>query len=105
MFLAGSEGQSTRYYSEQTAREIDQEVKRIVDEQLDRSRSILESRRPALDAIANTLIEHEVIDGAKLRQIIEQAHPSPRLVPGTDLDRKTITPPAKPQGDTEALEG
>jgi cell division protease FtsH len=105
MFLTGSEGQSTRYYSEQTAREIDQEVKRIVDEQLDRTRSILESRRPALDAIASTLIEHEVIDGARLREIIEQANPSPRLVPGTDLERKATTPPAKPKSDSEAAEG
>ncbi|QDU54124.1 ATP-dependent zinc metalloprotease FtsH [Aeoliella mucimassa] len=101
-FLAGSEGPAQRYYSEQTAREIDQEVKRIIDEQLDRTRGILESRRLALDAIANTLIEHEVIDGSTLQKVIEESHPSPRLVPGTDLERKpTPAPQPKPsEGDT-----
>ncbi|WP_341871470.1 ATP-dependent zinc metalloprotease FtsH [Aeoliella straminimaris] len=109
MFLAGSEGPATRYYSEQTAREIDQEVKRIIDEQLDRSRSILESRRSALDAVANSLIELEVIDGAQLREIIEQANPSPRIVPGTG-ERKPTTPssqspPANSTGEGETAEG
>jgi cell division protease FtsH len=106
MFLTGSEGPATRYYSEQTAREIDQEVKRIIDEQLDRTRGILESRRPALDAIASTLLELEVIDGAKLREIIEQANPSPRLVPGTSSERKPATPaPATPASEGEVAEG
>ena len=103
-FLAGSDMPAQRYYSEQTAREIDQEVKRIIDEQLDRTRGILESRRSALDAIANTLIEREVIDGSELQKVIEEANPSPRLVPGTDLDRKPATPPAKPT-EGEAADG
>lgn len=98
-FLGGEGGQGVRYYSEQTAREIDQEVKRIIDEQLDRTRSILESRRAALDAISQTLLEKEVIDGEELAEIIEQASPSPMLVPGTGSERKqakSANPPANP---------
>lgn len=98
-FLAGSEAPTSRYYSEQTAREIDQEVKRILDEQLDRTRSILETGRTALDAIASTLLEREVIDGSELRAIIDGADPSPRLVPGTSTERKPAkpaVPPTKP---------
>ena len=108
-FLTGSEGPATRYYSEQTAREIDQEVKRILDEQLDRTRGILEDGRAALDAIANSLIEREVIDGAELQEIIEQADPSPRIVPGTSTERKPNSnstgkalPPKSKPGDAEA---
>ena len=105
VFLGGDQSQSMRYYSEQTAREIDQEVKRIIDEQLDRTRSILEQRRAALDAIAQTLLEKEVIDGEELAEIIEQSSPSPQIVPGTD-DRKATPakPPAK-SSDSEAAEG
>ncbi len=108
MFLAGSEMPAPRYYSEQTAREIDQEVKRITDEQLDRTRSILESRRSALDAIANALIDREVIDGEELREIVEEANPSPRLVPGTDSERKSPspqTPSIKPADGSDTAEG
>lgn len=105
-FLAGSEGPSTRYYSEQTAREIDQEVKRIIDEQLDRTRSILESRRTALDAIANSLIQREVIDGSELQEIIDQSNSSPKIVPGTDQERKVSMPkPSSQSPENEAADG
>ena len=40
-------------HSEQTAREIDQEVKRIIDESMDKVRHILESRRAALVALSS----------------------------------------------------
>ena len=40
----------SQHHSEQTAREIDQEVKRIIDEGLQRTRHILEIRRAALEA-------------------------------------------------------
>jgi cell division protease FtsH len=73
-----------RGHSEQTAREIDQEIKHIVDESADRSRRILESRRTALVALAERLLEKEVIDTDELRATIEASSPSPVLVPGTD---------------------
>ena len=85
-FLGGDAMPTGRYYSEQTAREIDQEVKRIIEEQIERTRSILEARRAALEAIANELIVIEVIDGKLLGEIIEQASPSPKLVPGTSAE-------------------
>ncbi len=105
VFLGGDSTPSARYYSEQTAREIDQEVKRIIDEQLDRTRNILESRRTALDAIAKALIEFEVIDGSQLKEIIEKANPSPMLVPGTDTERKPVMKPVPPVGDAGVAEG
>ncbi len=105
MFLDGGAPQP-RFHSEQTAHEIDQEVKRILEEQLDRTRSILESRRVALDAIAKELIDKEVIDGERLGEIIEEASPSPQIVPGTGNERKpeAANPPAK-TNDGEAAGG
>ncbi len=93
-----------RFYSEQTAREIDQEVKRIIDEGIDRTRSILESRRAALEAIADKLLELEVIDGKQLKEIVEQASPSPMIVPGTDIEKKR--PAAKVESnDSDVADG
>jgi len=91
----GAMGESPRqrYHSEQTAREIDQEIKRILDESLVKVRQILETRYKALEATANRLIEKEVIDTAELKQIIEANSPNPVIVPGTDAARRV--PPAR----------
>jgi cell division protease FtsH len=72
-----------RSHSEQTAREIDQEIKRIIDGMIKKVRGILEVRREALVALANRLIEKETIDTAELAEIIAAASPGPLLAPGT----------------------
>jgi cell division protease FtsH len=58
-------------YSEQTAREIDCEVRRIIDEQYGRVRRLLEEKKTALQQGAKLLLEREVITGAELKTIME----------------------------------
>lgn len=88
-FLAGSmEPARERSHSEETAREIDEEVKRILDESIEKTRLILESRRDALEALARRLIEKEVIDAEELKSIIDALSRGPVIVPGTDAERK-----------------
>jgi len=88
-FLAtGGEMPRMQNHSEQTVREIDEEVKRIIDEGLERVRHILEKRRAALDATSRELMEQEVIDSEELSRIIEENSPSPLIVPGTEAERK-----------------
>ena len=83
-FLATGGGESFgRDYSEQTAREIDQEVKRLIDESASHARSILTERRTALEALANRLMEVEVVDGEALKEIVDATIDGPRVVPGT----------------------
>ncbi|MBS0165127.1 MAG: ATP-dependent zinc metalloprotease FtsH [Nitrospira sp.] len=60
-------------YSEETAREIDCEVRRIVDEQYGRVRQLLEDKKAMLQQGAALLLEREVITGAELRAIMENA--------------------------------
>jgi cell division protease FtsH len=55
--------------SEQTAREIDLEVRRIVEDSQLRARAILEARRDKLEQIAERLIEQETIDADELNEI------------------------------------
>jgi cell division protease FtsH len=62
-------------YSEQTAREIDLEVRRIVDDALQSVRELLQSRRGALDALAQRLVDKEVIDGGELRALLTEHTP------------------------------
>ncbi|MEN6457685.1 MAG: ATP-dependent zinc metalloprotease FtsH [Thermoguttaceae bacterium] len=83
-FLAGTDDfPRERTHSEETSREIDQEIARILGEALEGVRGILQSRRPALVALAERLIEKEVIDNEELKQLIEANSPSARIVPGT----------------------
>jgi cell division protease FtsH len=82
-FLAGSAFGEARKYSEETAREIDIEVRRILEDATGEVRAILCERRDALEALAQQLIEKEVIDGNELRALLEEHHPGPKLVPAS----------------------
>ncbi len=86
-----------RFHSDETARQIDEEIKRILDDSLDKVRHILETRKAALETLAKTLMEKEVIDAEELKQIIEASSPSPVIVPGT-----TVMPRRPAAGKTES---
>ena len=89
---AGADLPTARTHSEQTAREIDQEVRRIIDTAMESVRRILEGRRVALEAVAGRLMEIEVIGGEELKAIVEASTGSPQLVPGTTTERRTVRP-------------
>jgi cell division protease FtsH len=57
--------------SEDTARHIEEEIHRIIFEQHDRARQLIESHRAALDKIAAALLEHETIEGKHVLEILE----------------------------------
>jgi cell division protease FtsH len=83
-FLPGAGNEQAHDYSERTAREIDLEVRKIIKEATEAVREILQVRRDALEAIAQRLIEKEVLDGSELRQLLEQYSFGPRLLPGSE---------------------
>jgi cell division protease FtsH len=92
-FLAGGGEDRLHSHSEETAREIDREVKRIIDEALEKVRAILQTRRAALVALAERLMDVESIQADELQSIVEQHSPGPRVVPGTEVCQKRTTPP------------
>lgn len=67
----GREISRSQNYSEETARKIDAEISRIVTEQYNRAREIISARRPALDKIAEALLEHETIEGKHVLEILQ----------------------------------
>jgi cell division protease FtsH len=69
----GDDLMSSREYSDETARVIDEEIERILREQEDRCRDTLRHYRPGLDAVARALLEQETIDGAEVRRLVEEA--------------------------------
>jgi cell division protease FtsH len=83
VFLPGPGNEESSTYSEQTAREIDLEVGKIIEAATEEVRNVLKARRSALEAVAQRLMEKEVIDGDELREILLEKDPGPKLVPGS----------------------
>ena len=79
----GSDASHTRLHSEATAEQIDEEVRRVLDDALTQTRDILLARREALEAITQRLLEVESIEGDELSRIIDQHSTGPLVVPGT----------------------
>ncbi|MBW8271225.1 ATP-dependent zinc metalloprotease FtsH [Caldovatus aquaticus] len=60
----------TKHVSEETARQIDAEIRRIIDEAYQRARKILSENIDELHLLAKGLLEHETLTGEEIRQVI-----------------------------------
>jgi cell division protease FtsH len=58
-------------YSEETARQIDQEVRRIIEEQHVRARQVVGQNRDKLDRLAQALLERETLDAEEIEAAID----------------------------------
>jgi cell division protease FtsH len=61
-----------REYSDDTAKMIDGEIARILREQEDRARDILQKHRRGLDLVATKLLEEETMDGQAVVRLVQQ---------------------------------
>jgi len=64
---------SKRDFSDQVALEIDKEVKKLVMDAYDRTKRILTEHLHSLRALAEALLEKEVLDGIEIDQILQQS--------------------------------
>ncbi|GER92497.1 cell division protein FtsH [hot springs metagenome] len=60
-------------YSEKTAEEIDDEIKKIVTSAYERAKKILKDNYDLLDALAHALLERETMEGHDIDKLIEEA--------------------------------
>ena len=67
----GKDFTSKQAYSEETANEIDEEVKAIVEEGYDAALSILEEHKTQLTAVAEGLLEIETLDGEQFIDLFD----------------------------------
>jgi cell division protease FtsH len=67
----GREITRNQAYSEETARRIDAEVFRIVDEQYRRAKEVIIAHRATLDKIAAALLEHETLEGRHVLELLQ----------------------------------
>jgi cell division protease FtsH len=61
-------------YSEETSREIDCEVREIIDAEFERARAVLRRQEPTLRKAAQVLLSKEIISGDELKAILAESH-------------------------------
>jgi cell division protease FtsH len=77
----GRELSQHRDFSEETAREIDSEVRRLVNTGYERAKNIILENRDAMVRIALALLEREVLDANELKLILEGKQLPARVIP------------------------
>jgi cell division protease FtsH len=90
----GRELAQHRDFSEETAREIDSEVRRLVNTGYEKAKNIILENREALVRIALALLEREVLDANELKLILEGKQLPARVVPqkGDDGVQQVLKP-------------
>jgi cell division protease FtsH len=81
MVFLGRDISEERDYSERTAQEIDDEVRRIIDEAHARCRAVLGEHRDKLAELAELLVESETVEGDDLLRVLGPTEGRP--LPGT----------------------
>ncbi|MGO8928492.1 MAG: ATP-dependent zinc metalloprotease FtsH [Limisphaerales bacterium] len=74
-YLPGQPLQLQRDCSEQTAREIDEEVKRLLDESYAEAKEVLTAHRADLQRVVAELLKRETLDGETLYKLIDKEMP------------------------------
>ncbi len=99
----GREITQHRDYSEDTAIQIDKEVKRIVNGGYENAKRLLSNNRDTLERIAQALLEREVIDANEVKMLMEgkplpekPRTPPPQAPPAPSTDPKVVRPELRP---------
>jgi cell division protease FtsH len=87
-FLPWAGGGEARNFSEETARAIDAEVRKVIDREHARARAVLRTRAGVLRSIASELLLRETLQRAELEALarpsatVPSGHPTPHIVVG-----------------------
>ncbi len=77
VFLGRSAASHSKAHSGETAKVIDEEIRRIIDECYSRAKRILEEHRVQLELMKDALLEYETIDADQISDIMEGRKPRP----------------------------
>ncbi len=94
MIFLGREISETRNYSEKIAEEIDDEVRRLIEDAQERARNVLRDHRELLDKLAVVLLEVETLEGTTLTRLLNSDPKDPW--PPADLQKPDEEAPANP---------
>ena len=91
----------TTHISEKTMQAVDAEIRRILDEQYNRARTLIEEHKTEMHRMAKALLDWETIDGEQIDEILAGKEPHPPKAPETGSARPKA---AEPRRDEEARE-
>ena len=97
-----------REVSEQTARDVDEEIRRIIEAAYGRAKEILTQYHDKLIALAEALIEYETLDAPELTEVISTGkltNPPKRKTGLGTPPTATPTPPTEPADQPEIVTG
>jgi cell division protease FtsH len=83
--------------SEETAKKIDIEVRRLVEEGLSEARRILTEKRVDLETLAKGLLEYETLSGDEIKDLLDGKPPVREGVSEPSTPRASAVPPAGKQ--------
>ncbi len=93
----GRELSQHRDFSEETAREIDSEVRRLVNTGYEKAKSVILENRDAMVRIALALLEREVLDANELKLILEGKQLPARVIPQKGDNNDGVQQVLKPE--------
>ncbi len=96
----GRDFMRTKDYSEQTAQDIDAEVKRIIDEANKTAKELIEAKRDKLEIIAHGLLEYETLDGVQVEEIVRTGKFTPPARTPSQLGPMVGAPAGTPLPET-----
>ncbi|HWR36533.1 MAG TPA: ATP-dependent zinc metalloprotease FtsH [Clostridia bacterium] len=99
----GREISQHRDFSEATAIQIDEEVKRFVNNGYQSAYEILNSNHEVMHNIAKALLEREVLDANELQAIIEGKQLAARVTPSSDNDGGNVQQVLKPEPNRQPV--
>ena len=85
-----------RDYSEATAEQIDQEVRKLLDDAYQLAKTTLIANRDKLEVIAKALLEYETLDGSQIKEIVDHGrliNPPPGASPPPGKKMPAEKPP------------
>jgi cell division protease FtsH len=90
----GRELAQHRDFSEETAKEIDSEVRRLVNKGYENAKKVILENKDTLIRIAEALLDREVLDANELKMVMEGKQLAPRVVPhkGDDGVQQVLRP-------------
>ncbi len=91
----GRDVSTHRNLSDATAQKVDAEISRIIDEQYNRARQIIEENRDKIQIMAKLLMEWETLDSDQIDAIMEGRTPNPPDVDNSDKGS------SKPEGKAD----
>ena len=93
----GRELSQHRDFSEETAREIDSEVRRLVNTGYEKAKGVILENRDAMVRIALALLEREVLDANELKLILEGKQLPARVIPQKGDNNDGVQQVLKPE--------